>query len=253
MFARCEHHYVDYRARPQAHWTQSSAKLPNRRVRSAVTSRAKLLRAYQLMLDALGPQHWWPSRTRFETIVGAILTQNTSWGNAAKAIQALRRERLLSAKKLLAVPEARLARIIAPARFQNVKARRLRHFLLWFESTYGSSLRRMFTTPLPRLREELLSVNGIGPETADSILLYAGDLPTFVVDAYTRRVLSRHGLVGADATYDEMKDLFERRLEPDATLYNEYHALIVAVGSRFCGTKPRCDECPLRPMLPRER
>lgn len=205
------------------------------------------------MLDALGPQHWWPSRTRFETIVGAILTQNTSWANASKAIRALRSERLLSAKRLLGVPEARLARIIAPARFQNVKARRLRHFLLWFEATYRSCLRRMFATPLSQLRDELLSVNGIGPETADSILLYAGALPTFVVDAYTRRVLSRHGLVEADATYDAMKDLFEKRLEPDAALYNEYHALIVAVGSRFCRTKPRCDGCPLRPMLPRKR
>jgi len=205
------------------------------------------------MLDALGPQHWWPSRTRFETIAGAILTQNTSWTNASKAIQALRRERVLSAKKLLAVPEARLARIIAPARFQNVKARRLRHFLAWFESEYRSSLRRMFATPLPQLRDELLSVNGIGPETADSILLYAGDLPTFVVDAYTRRVLSRHGLIEPHATYDTMKELFEKHLEPDAALYNEYHALIVAVGSRFCGTKPRCDECPLKPMLPRRR
>ena len=216
-------------------------------------TRAKLLKAYQLMFDALGPQHWWPSRTRFETIVGAVLTQNTSWANASKAIQALRRERLLSAKKLLAVPEAELARIITPARFQNVKARRLRHFMEWFEFAYGSSLRRMFATPLPQLRDELLSVNGIGPETADSILLYAGALPTFVVDAYTRRVLSRHGWVDTDATYDAMKELFERHLEQDVALYNEYHALIVAVGSRFCGTTPRCDECPLRPMLSRKR
>jgi len=221
--------------------------------RLAVRTRTTLLKAYRLMLDALGPQHWWPSRTRFETIVGAILTQNTSWANASKAIQALRRERLLSAKRLLAVPEVRLARIIAPARFQNVKARRLRSFLLWFESTYGSSLRRMFATPLSQLRDELLSVNGVGPETADSILLYAGDLPTFVVDAYTRRVLSRHGLIGTDATYDAMKNLFEKHLESDAALYNEYHALIVAVGNRYCGTKPRCDECPLRPMLPGKR
>ena len=123
----------------------------------------------------------------------------------------------------------------------------------WFEFAYGSSLRRMFATPLPQLRDELLSVNGIGPETADSILLYAGALPTFVVDAYTRRVLSRHGWVDTDATYDAMKELFERHLEQDVALYNEYHALIVAVGSRFCGTTPRCDECPLRPMLSRKR
>lgn len=205
------------------------------------------------MLEALGPQRWWPSRSRFETIVGAILTQNTSWANAAKAIEALRRRKLLHPQRLVAVPRAKLARTIASARFQNVKARRLGNFLAWFDETYQSSLKRMFAARLDRLRAELLTVNGIGPETADSILLYAGGMPTFVVDAYTRRILSRHGLVRADATYDEMKEVFETRLEPDVNLYNEFHALIVAVGSRFCKTKPRCEQCPLRPMLPRPK
>ena len=205
--------------------------------------------AYGLMLDALGPQHWWPSRSPFETIVGAILTQNTSWTNASRAVEALRQRRLLVPKRLRALPERELAAIIAPARFQNVKARRLRHFLDWFQSAHRSSLQRMFATNLDALRADLLGVNGIGPETADSILLYAGDKATFVVDAYTRRILFRHGLVPADAGYDAIKAFFERRLPEDTALYNEYHALIVAVGSRYCHPKPRCDECPLRPLL----
>ena len=203
------------------------------------------------MLDALGPQHWWPSRSRFETIVGAILTQNTNWANAAAAIEALRRQRLLHPARLASVPQAELARLIAPARFQNVKAKRLGNFLSWFHDTYHGSLNRMFAARLDRLRAELLTVNGIGPETADSILLYAGGMPTFVVDAYTLRILSRHALVPPDAKYDDVKELFETRLGRDAGLFNEFHALIVAVGSRFCKTKPRCEKCPLRPMLAR--
>ncbi len=198
------------------------------------------------MLGALGPQAWWPGRTRFEVIVGAILTQNTSWGNVARAIGNLRTARALTPQALAVIPQARLAQLIRSSGYYNVKAGRVKRFLRFLRNGYGLDLRRMFARPPSTLRKELLEVPGIGPETADSILLYAGGVPIFVVDAYTRRILSRHGLIAPHATYDEMQALFMSALPPNAPLYNEYHALLVAVGKEYCRPAPRCAGCPLR-------
>lgn len=203
------------------------------------------------MAAALGPQGWWPGRTRFEVIVGAILTQNTSWANVARAIQRLRRERALTPQALAALPRARLAQLIRSSGYYNVKAGRVKRFLGFLQDRYGLSLSRMFARRPSSLRKELLAVPGIGPETADSILLYAGGVPIFVVDAYTQRILSRHGLIGLDATYDEIQALFMGALPPNAAHYNEYHALLVAVGKIYCRPIPRCAACPLRRDLER--
>lgn len=208
---------------------------------------------YRLMESALGPQGWWPGRTRFEVIVGAILAQNTSWRNVARAIRSLREAGLLTPAGLAALPQAHLAQSIRSAGYYNIKADRLKRFLDFLRDRYGLSLRRMFAQQPSALRRELLAVRGIGPETADSILLYAGDVPSFVVDAYTRRIFGRHGLIPSDAAYDEVQVLFMHALTPDARLFNEYHALLVAVGKDFCRPQPRCAGCPLRPDLERYR
>jgi endonuclease-3 related protein len=201
---------------------------------------------YQVMLEALGPQGWWPGRTRFEVIVGAILTQNTSWGNVARAVENLRRAGALTPQALAMIPPARLARLIRSSGYYNVKVGRVKRFLGFLQERYGLNVSRMLARRPSSLRQELLAVPGIGPETADSILLYAGGVPIFVVDAYTRRILSRHGLIAPDASYDEMQALFMGALPPDAALYNEYHALLVAVGKAYCRPVPRCAGCPLR-------
>ncbi len=208
---------------------------------------------YGAMERSLGPQGWWPGRTRFEVIVGAILTQNTSWSNVARAISNLRRAKMLTPQDLASLPTSRLAGLIKSSGYYNIKATRLKRFLRFLQRRYGLSLSRMFARRPSILRRELLAVPGIGPETADSILLYAGEIPTFVVDAYTRRILSRHGLTRPDATYDQVQALFMTALRPNPTLYNEYHALLVAVGKNFCRPLPRCAECPLRPDLERHQ
>lgn len=207
---------------------------------------ARLRTIYQAMLKALGPQGWWPGRTRFEVIVGAILTQNTSWGNVARAIENLRGAGALTPQALATIPPARLARLIRSSGYYNVKAGRVKRFLSFLGERYGLNVSRMLARRPSSLRKELLAVPGIGPETADSILLYAGGVPIFVVDAYTRRILSRHGLIAPDASYDEMQALFMGALPPDAALYNEYHALLVAAGKEYCRPVPRCAGCPLR-------
>lgn len=205
-----------------------------------------LIEAYNHLHKAFGPQHWWPGGTPFEVIVGTILTQNTNWKNVEKAIANLKRGGLLNAKRLLDLPPATLARLIQPAGYFRVKAKRLRNFLNFFCNGYGGKISSLEKGELPELREKLLSVNGIGPETADSILLYALGKPIFVIDAYTKRILSRHYLVPEDTTYDEMQELFMDNLPHKAKLYNEYHALLVKCGKDFCRTKkPRCKECPL--------
>jgi endonuclease-3 related protein len=208
---------------------------------------------YRSMFAALGPQGWWPGRTRFEVIVGAILTQNTAWTNVTLALANLRRVRALTPAGLVALPQETLAALIRPAGYHNIKASRLRHFLRYLGTRYRLRLDRMFTQQPSRLREELLAVSGIGPETADSILLYAGKVPTFVVDAYARRIFSRHGLIAHDADYDEIQALLMGSLRPSAPRYNEYHALLVAVGKKYCRPIPRCARCPLRSDLARFR
>ena len=193
-----------------------------------------------------GPQHWWPARTRFEVVVGAILTQNTAWSNVEHALAALRSLRLLTPARLARLPLRRLAELIRPSGYFRVKALRLRAFLRYLRRRYHGSLNLMSRAPLDPLRGELLAVPGIGPETADSILLYALGRPVFVVDAYTRRVLSRHRLLPHEADYEEARAFFERHLPSDPRLFNEYHALLVAVGKQYCRSHPYCEECPLR-------
>jgi endonuclease-3 related protein len=201
---------------------------------------------YRAMLAVLGPQGWWPGRTRFEVIVGAILTQNTAWTNVTRAIARLRQARVLTPRGLATLPTPRLARLIRSSGYYRTKASRVKRFVCFLQARYRLDLGRMFRQHPSRLREELLAVPGIGPETADSILLYAGQVPAFVVDAYTRRIFQRHGFIRPDASYDAVRALFMSRLPPDAALYNEYHALIVAVGKDFCRPVPRCERCPLR-------
>ena len=206
---------------------------------------------YDALFRAHGPQHWWPGRTRFEVIVGAILTQNTSWTNVERAIHNLRQQKLLSPAAMARISPARLARLIRSSGYFRQKARKLKAFVRFLADTYHGSLTKMFRTPTTILREQLLSVHGIGPETADSILLYAGKHPVFVVDAYTRRILERHHLAHGKESYDEIRSLFERSLPSNAVLFNEYHALIVHAGKHFCRARsPLCEACALQPFLP---
>ena len=206
---------------------------------------------YDALFQAYGPQHWWPGRTRFEVIVGAILTQSTSWTNVEKAIVALRREKLLSPATLERVPLARLSKLIRSSGYFRQKARKLKAFVQFLRRHYQGSLDKMFAAPTSLLREQLLAVHGIGPETADSILLYAGNHPVFVVDAYTRRILERHNLIHGKHSYEHIRRLFEQNLPSSPPLFNEYHALIVHTGKHFCRKRhPDCQHCALRPFLP---
>jgi len=211
---------------------------------SSQTART-LNRFFEAMLHAYGPQHWWPGETPTEVIIGAILTQNTAWRNVERAIANLKQAGLLHWRRLRDIPLESLAEHIRPAGTYRVKARRLKAFVDWFWQRYEADLDRMFATPLEMLREELLEVPGIGRETADAILLYAGGLPTFVVDAYTARILYRHRLIDTDADYDEIKELFESSLPSDPALFNEFHALLVRVGKEHCRPRARCRGCPL--------
>jgi endonuclease III related protein len=205
---------------------------------------------YHKLRHTYGPQHWWPGETAFEVIVGAILTQNTAWRNVEKAIVQLKRAHLLTPHELRRISEKRLASLIRPSGYFNIKAKRLKGFISFLFREYRGSLKEMFKEPLETLREKLLSVKGIGPETADSILLYAGGFPTFVVDAYTHRVFSRHRLVPDDAGYEPLKRFFTSHLPQDAALFNEYHALLVKVGKERCRKEPLCNGCPLEEFLP---
>jgi endonuclease-3 related protein len=205
---------------------------------------------YRRLLAAYGPQHWWPAESPFEVLIGAVLVQNTSWPNVEKAIRNLKQADLLEPHALYQVPIEELEELIRPAGYYRIKARRLGNLLRLLVERYEGSLEGMFRAGLSTLREELLGVNGVGPETADSILLYAGGFPTFVVDTYTHRVFARHGWVDFHADYHTIKDHFESGLEPDAALFNEYHALLVRVGKRHCRKTARCDGCPLADLLP---
>lgn len=242
---------------------------------------------YHALFHACGPQHWWPAHSRFEVIVGAYLTQNTSWTNVEKALANLRSVHLLSVSGIRRASLAELERLIRPAGYFRQKAKRLKIFVAFLDQQYEGSLTRLFAQPTEKLREELLHLHGVGPETADSILLYAGNHPVFVVDAYTRRILARHKLLPEEAAYEEIRELFERALAPVAEsvadnatgtqplaagfpgaahppsamstakrtalaqVYNEMHGLIVGVGKNYCRkSQARCDGCPLQKFLP---
>jgi len=211
---------------------------------------------YDILYESFGPQDWWPGDTPFEIIIGAILTQNTNWTNVEKAIANLKRAKLLSPEKLHKLDKSKLAGLIRPAGYFNIKAKRLKNFLDWFFEEYCGKLKNLEKIPTDRLRRELLSVNGIGPETADSILLYALERPVFVIDAYTVRICLRHHLIKHNTDYHQVQGLFESnlacshkgRLTADVQLFNEYHALLVHLGKDFCKPTPRCEICPLNKL-----
>jgi endonuclease III related protein len=243
---------------------------------------------YEALFQAWGPQHWWPAQSRFEVIVGAYLTQNTAWTNVEKALRNLRAAGLLSVTGIRNVSIGRLERLIRSAGYFRQKAARLKGFVAFLDRKYRGSLTRMFACPTEELRQELLNLNGVGPETADSILLYAGNHPVFVVDAYTRRILARHQILAENAPYENIRQLVQHSLTPIGSLiaipvepgrkdsasgrggaahapsrmsrarrnaltqvYNEMHGLMVGVGKNYCRkSQPRCDECPLRKFLP---
>jgi endonuclease III related protein len=240
---------------------------------------AEIVAYYRALLARYGPQNWWPAQSRFEVIVGAYLTQNTNWTNVEKAMVNLRRARALSLNAVRELPLEQLEELIRPSGYFRQKARKLKTFIAFLDEKYSGSLDRMFSQPTGQLRAELLELNGVGPETADSILLYAGNHPVFVVDAYTRRIFERHGLITAKTSYEEVRLLIEGVLsqaEAGALLveatgadprhprsrmsrmsrgelaqhYNEFHALIVRVGNQLCRATPDCAGCPLKNYLP---
>jgi endonuclease-3 related protein len=233
---------------------------------------------YTALLSRYGPQNWWPARSRFEVIVGAYLTQNTNWSNVEKALLNLRRARRLSVSALRTTPIDELETLVRPSGYFRQKARNLKTFIAFLDRQYSGSLSRMFTEPTTKIRAELLELNGVGPETADSILLYAGNHPVFVVDAYTRRVLLRHGIIGEKTGYEEIRAMIEHAISSSeagslivkssgsdprhpvsrmsssarsalAQHYNELHALVVRVGNHYCRAKPICEGCPLQSFL----
>ncbi|NUM52025.1 MAG: endonuclease III domain-containing protein [Candidatus Hydrogenedentes bacterium] len=213
--------------------------------------RRALEEMYERLTAHFGPTHWWPGDTPFEIAVGAILTQNTAWTNVEKAIANLKRARKLSPKAILDCDDALLHDLLRPSGYFRVKSSRLRSFCRHLVMHYGGSMSRMARRPLEELRRELLGIAGIGPETADDILLYACDKPVFVVDAYTCRILSRHGLVSSSIGYEDLRARFERNLDSDLHMFKEYHGVIVYAGKDFCRRTPKCESCPLAPMLKR--
>jgi endonuclease-3 related protein len=233
--------------------------MKNISLRTAERARARvraLRHAYRLMRTHFGHQHWWPGETPFEVCVGAILTQNTSWSNVERAIANLKAARVLQPRKLFALSESQLAALIRPAGYFNVKARRLRAFLRVLVEQFGGSLERLFAGERAAVRERLLAINGVGPETADSMLLYAGGHHRFVIDAYTKRIFHRHRWSGANASYEELQGLCESALyqkprRERLDYWQDFHAQLVLIGKDFCRTRqPRCAECLLRRLLP---
>ncbi|NQV00079.1 MAG: hypothetical protein HQ538_05020 [Parcubacteria group bacterium] len=207
----------------------------------------KLTKIYKKLYSYFGKQHWWPARTKLEVIIGAMLTQNTSWSNVEKAIANLRKNKLLSFKKLSKVKINKLATLIKPAGYFNIKAKRLKNLLKFLQTRYRGNLGNMEKIRTKELRQQLLNVNGVGFETADSILLYAFNKPVFVIDAYTKRIFSRLKMLSLDSDYDKAQDLFKDNLSCNSRLFNEYHALIVRLGKDYCKkSKPKCSECPIQ-------
>jgi endonuclease-3 related protein len=240
--------------------------------------RGEIPQYYTSLLVRYGRQNWWPARSRFEVIVGAYLTQNTNWSNVEKALLNLRRARCLGVSAMRELPIDELETLVRPSGYFRQKARNLKIFIAFLDERYSGSLSRMFAEPTAKLRGELLELNGVGPETADSILLYAGNHPVFVVDAYTRRVLLRHGIIREKTSYEEIRSMIEQAInsaEAESLLvenagsdprhpvsrmsssartelaqhYNELHALIVRVGNHYCRAKPICEGCPLQTFL----
>ncbi len=206
----------------------------------------RLREMYNLLLNHFGPQNWWPAETELEVMVGAILTQNTNWKNVEKAIENLKRKGLLSLQGLSSLPMSELAEEIRPAGYFNIKAKRLKNLIDFVVEGYQADLSGFLKDKTETLREGLLSVKGVGPETADSILLYAARRPVFVIDAYTHRILKRHGMTEEQVTYHELQALFMDHLPDDPEFFNEFHALIVKAGKEYCRKKPLCHLCPLQ-------
>ena len=206
-----------------------------------------LKRIYDKLYNCFGKQGWWPAKTKLEVIIGAMLTQNTAWANVEKAIFNLRKNNFLSFHKLCKAEISELANLIKPAGYFNVKARRLKNILNFIKKNHNGNLNKIQKENIKQLRNKLLSINGVGPETADSILLYAFDKPVFVVDAYTKRIFSRLKLISPDSSYGDIQNLFMENLPQDNGLFNEYHALIVKLGKDYCKkNKPKCNECPIK-------
>ncbi len=267
------------RAKPQ---TTRSTAYPASRSPVSQFNDSRLLgeipQYYKALFTRYGPQNWWPARSRFEVIVGAYLTQNTNWSNVEKAIANLRGARVLNLNAMRKAPIADLETLVRPSGYFRQKARNLKTFISFLDKHYSGSLSRMFSRPTEKLRNELLALNGVGPETADSILLYAGNHPVFVVDAYTRRLLERHGIIHGKTKYEEIRSLIEQAISsaappslvvpnpgsvprhavsrmssaPRTDLarhYNELHALIVRVGNQHCRTRANCEGCPLEHLI----
>jgi len=209
-----------------------------------------LLNMMSAMLDVLGPSHWWPAVTPFEVAVGAVLTQNTNWSNVERAIANLKADGTFDAASLAALSDAALAERIRPAGYFRLKARRLKNLLAMLLDTCDGDITRLAGGDMETVRQQLLAVSGVGPETADSILLYALGYPSFVADAYTARICHRHALTPEDADYETLRMFFMEGLPEDVALYNEFHALLVRVGNAWCRPRaPKCRECPLERFL----
>ena len=222
-----------------AHYTKNVDSCPLSRAGQS------LIEMYNILFSRFGPQNWWPAETELEVMVGAILTQNTNWKNVEKAIENIKKRRLLSIKALHSISVSDLAEEIRPAGYYNIKATRLRNLVDYIVDKYEGRLSLLLKEETRTLREGLLTIKGVGPETADSILLYAAGRPMFVVDAYTHRILNRHGMAEEQAGYYELQEIFLDHLPEDTALFNEFHALIVKVGKDYCRRKPKCETCPL--------
>lgn len=208
----------------------------------------KVFKIYEKLYSRLGPRHWWPAETPFEVMVGAVLTQNTSWTNVEKAILNLKQQRLLDPESLNRIPRRKLADLIKPSGYYNIKAKRLKSLVGFLMHNFKGDIVLMRRQDQKALRRELVLVHGIGPETCDSIMLYALNKPVFVIDAYTKRIFSRCGIVKEGVTYDELQRLFMESLPRSVKLYNEYHALIVQLGKEICRKIPKCNLCPINKL-----
>jgi len=225
---------------------ETESATPNAQATPSTLTGQRLMEMFHLLHTHFGSQDWWPAETELEMMVGAVLTQNTNWKNVEKAIENLKQNNMLTLDCLASLDLSVLARTIRPAGYYNIKAKRLKNLILFITDHYQADLSMFLKEETQTLRQGLLSVKGIGPETADSIILYAARRPLFVIDAYTHRILSRHGMCEERAAYDALQELFMDHLFEDASLFNEFHALMVQAGKNYCRRKPLCDHCPLK-------